>query len=319
MEIRLFPAWFNHIRAMTMKRTLEMRRLEAFCSVVELGSFTKAADHLSLSQPTVSEHVRNLEESIAEKLLDRMSRDIVVTPAGEIFYRRAKEILVLRDRALQELDEFGGSLSGELKVGASTIPGAYILPAVIGSFKREHPNVSVHLEIGSSASILAGVIEGVCEAGVIGHRGHDQKVQAEEIFHDDLALTVWPEHTWTNIGRIKLEQLAGEPFILREKGSGTRSVMFEILESKGFDPSRLNLVSRLGGTEAVRQAIKAKVGVSIISRLAIEEDIQSGRLHVINVENISWRRPFFLVTRKNRRLSPACQAFVNYIKSLKNI
>lgn len=301
-----------------MKRTLEMRRLEAFCSVVELGSFTKAADHLGLSQPTVSEHVRNLEESIDDKLLDRMSREIAITPAGEIFYRRAKEILAIRDKALEELDEFGDSLSGELTVGASTIPGAYILPSVIGSFKTEHPNVGFNLQIGSSASILTAVIDGLCEVGVIGHRGHDQKVQAEEIFYDDLALTVWPEHPWTNIGEIKLEQLAGEPFILREKGSGTRSVMFEILESKGFDPSTLNVVSRLGGGEAVRQGIKEKLGISVISRLAIKEDIQSGRLSVVNVQNISWRRPFFLVSRKNRRLSPACKAFVNYVRSLKN-
>lgn len=291
-----------------------MRRLEAFCKVVELGGFTKAAEVLGLSQPTVSEHIRNLEESLDEKLVDRLGREVRVTPAGEVFYHRALEILKLRDRALDDLDRFRGALSGNLTLAASTIPGAYILPTVIGSFKTKHPRVGIDLEIGGSAAIMEGVIEGAYEMGVIGWKGQDQRLETEEIFYDQLALAVWPEHPWAKRGVIEPKELLEEPFLLREKASGTGVVMENILKSKGIDLASLNVVARLGGTEAIKQAIKAKVGVSVISSLAIEEDIAHGRLKIVDIKDVSWNRTFYMAFRKGRQLGPVCEAFTQHLR-----
>jgi DNA-binding transcriptional LysR family regulator len=185
---------------------------------------------------------------------------------------------------------------------------------MIGSFKAMHPKVGVSLDIGGSARIFTGVIQGEFEMGVIGWVKDDPRVQTEEIFSDQLALAVRPDHRWADRGVIDLDELDGEPFVIREKGSGTRAVMFQILESMGFDSSGLNIVARLGGTEAIKQAIKAGVGVSVLSRLAIEEDLDSGRLRAIDIRNLSWKRTFHMVFRRHRALSPVCEAFADHLR-----
>ncbi len=283
--------------------------------MVELKSFTKAAEAVYLSQPTVSEHLRSLEEMVGQKLVDRLGREVLPTPAGQILYRYALQLLQLRQEATQALQQFSGTLAGHLTLGASTIPGTYILPALIGTFKARYPDIQTTLRIANSRLTAEGVLNGELEMGVIGARWNEPGLEWEEMFEDELVITVHPEHPWAKRRKVRLPELLQEPFIMRERFSGTRRVMSQILEEHGADLSRLPVVAEMGSTEAVRQSIKARIGVSILSRHAVAEDVERNTLVTVALEGIRLRRPIFLIKRRQRELSPLCSAFLQHLRA----
>lgn len=293
---------------------MDLHRLEVFCKVVELRSFTKAAEAVLLSQPTVSEHIRTLEAMLGEKLLDRLGREAFPTPAGEILYRYAQKMLRLRDEARQALGRYRGELSGRLVLGASTIPGTYILPKIIGSFKTLHPSIQLTLKIASTGEIGEAVLRGDLEIGLVGSRWKDGRLETEEVFSEELVLAVYPSHPWSTRREVDMEELYGEHFILRQADSGTRMVMSHILGGHGFDFSKLFVVAEMATTQAVRQSIKAGIGISILSRQAVEEDLEGGSLVAVPIKGIRFHRPFYLIQRKNRQLSPLCEAFLIHLR-----
>ncbi len=294
---------------------MDIHRLIVFCKVIELQSFTRAAEAVSLTQPTVSEHIRALEDSVGEKLIDRLGREILPTPAGKILYQYAREIILLREKAMQALQKFKGNLSGSLCIGASTIPGTYILPSLIGSFKASYPSTHITLRIGSSGEVVQKVLDGTVEFGMIGAKWEEKRVALEEVYSDELPLVVYPGHPWDGRQRVRLEELGSVPFVSRERGSGTRAVMQQALESAGFSPSHLNIVSEMGSTEAVRQAVKAKVGVAILSLYAVIEEIERKTLIPLALDRLRITRPFYLAQRKNREASPLCTAFLEHLRA----
>jgi len=293
---------------------MDIHRLEVFCRVVELQSFTKAADAVCLTQPTVSEHVRALEDMLGEKLVDRLGREVLPTPAGKILYQYGRKIIQLRDEAVQALEKYKGNLSGHLLIGASTIPGTYILPTFIGSFKFNHPSIQITVEISSSTEIVERVLRNDLEAGLVGAKWQDRRIVLEEVFSDELILAAFPDHPWAGRKSINVDELSGQAFILREKGSGTRMVMSDALQEHGFDLSKLYVVAEMGSTEAVRQAIKARIGVSILSYHSIAEDLQRKTLVAVPIKDVRIFRSFYLVQRKNRQTSPLCSAFLDYLR-----
>jgi DNA-binding transcriptional LysR family regulator len=293
---------------------MDLHRLEVFCKVVELRSFTKAAGAVLLSQPTISEHIRTLEETLGEKLFDRVGREVFPTPAGQILYRYARKILRLREEALQAIAKYKGELSGHLVVGASTIPGTYILPKVIRSFKALHPSIHLMLKISGTGEIAEAVMRGDLEIGLVGSRSKDRRLKTEEIFSEELVLSVHPEHPWSCRDEVEMEEIYSEPFILRERDSGTRMVMSQILEAHDFDFSKLNVVAEIATTQAVVESIKARIGISILSRQAVEEDLQRGSLVAVTLKGIRFHRPFYLIQRANRQLSPLCEAFLEHLR-----
>ncbi|MFZ2448567.1 MAG: selenium metabolism-associated LysR family transcriptional regulator [Syntrophobacteraceae bacterium] len=294
---------------------MDIHRLMVFCKVIELQSFTRAAEAVCLTQPTVSEHIRALEDSLGEKLIDRLGREILPTPAGKILYQYAREIIQLRDKAVQALEKFKGNLSGALMIGASTIPGSYILPGLIGSFKTIYPSIQITLKIGDSGEVVRMILEGGIEIGMIGARWEERRITLEDAYSDELALVVYPGHPWEGREYVEPSELAEMPFISRERGSGTRMVMLQALESAGFAASRLNVVAEMGNTEAVRQAVKARIGIAILSSLAVQEDIERQTLCQVPLNGIRIQRPFYLVQRKNRELSPLCSAFLEHLRA----
>ncbi|MCX5861323.1 MAG: selenium metabolism-associated LysR family transcriptional regulator [Deltaproteobacteria bacterium] len=293
---------------------MDIRRLEVFCKVFELKSFTKAAEALSLSQPTVSDHVRGLEQALGERLIDRFGREILPTPAGQAFYKYALSIVNMLEESMQTLGQFRGRLAGRLVLGASTIPGTYILPRFIGTFKSQHSAIKITIRISDSAEIVDEVLESSLESGLVGWKSNDRRLLLEELCSDELVLAVHPDHQWAGKRKIHLEDLVGEPFILRERGSGTRMVMSRIMEEHGLDVQRLEVVAEMGSTEAVRQGIKSRIGISILSKQAVGEDFLLGTLVPLEIEDVRFFRPLYLAQRKNRQLSPLCQAFLNHLR-----
>lgn len=292
---------------------MDIRQLELFCKIADLKSFSKAAEAVSLTQPTASGHIKSLEDGFGLRLFDRLGREVVLTQAGKILYDYAHQILALRQEAIQALQQFTGAMKGTLRLGGSTIPGEYLLPSLIGEFKAQHPDVGISLQIGDSASICQGVLEGRIELGVVGARMDEARLAFEAFGKDELILVVHPKHPWAAKGRVEVQALVGHPFVLREPGSGSRRTMEERLRALGLEPERLQAVAEMGSSEAVREAVKAGVGASIISRLAVRSDLEMGILKEVAIEGASLTRDFYIALHKIRYQTPICQAFRSFL------
>jgi len=292
---------------------MEFKKLEVFCNLVELKSFTKTAEAVNLAQPTVSEHIRNLEEQLGQKLFNRLGREVEPTPTGKLLYGYIRKILRIKSDALQAVNQFSGTIVGRIMIGSSTIPGTYILPYIIGNFRKEYPSIQATIKISGSKRIAKCVINGDLELGVIGAEWNENSLDLMELFSDELTLIVYPEHHFAKKKSISIEELKGEPFILRELASGTRKIMEQIFAQNNFKLSDLQEVAEIGSTEAVKEAVKAGLGISILSKKAVLEDIKQQKLVSVELENISMKRPCYLIKRKNRELSPVASVFYDYI------
>jgi len=292
---------------------MDLHRLEVFCKVYEMKSFSRGGKACLLSQPTVSEHIRYLETFLDVQLFDRLGRQVVPTRAGKILYDYAQRMLNLRREATRTLEMYRGKMTGELELGGSTIPGQYILPSLIGKFKQSFADIRIKLVIADTMNITTMVLEGSLELGVVGARIENSKLDYDRLFDDELVLAISPNHRWAERSSITLDELADAPFIMREQGSGTRMMMMRILEQAGFDPQKLNVVAEMGSTDAIRQAIKAEVGVSILSRRAIGDELNFQQILKIPIKNVFFTRYFYLVTHRKRSRSPLGQAFVDFL------
>ena len=293
---------------------MDLWQLNIFCKVVELKSFSAAGKTVHLSQPTVSSHIKDLEDHFDCRLIDRLSKEAVPTKAGEILYRYATRLIALRDETETALAEFHGKVKGHLVVGGSTIPGVYILPKMIGRFIQEYPEVRVSLLNGDTEEIVNRILEGSLELGVVGAAAGDKKIVQEKLLEDELRLVVPSDHKWASRKRIGLETFKKEPFISRETGSGTLASIRESLDKQGIGLDDLKVVSEMGGTEAVIQGIKSKVGVSILSPVAVTEELRCGVLKVLTVEGLDLKRNFYLSYHKYRGKSPIGRVFIDFLK-----
>jgi DNA-binding transcriptional LysR family regulator len=293
---------------------MDLWRLNIFCRVVELRSFSKAASTVYLSQPTVSSHIKDLENHFECKLIDRLGREVVPTKAGQLLYGYAAKMMALKEDTEKALAEFQGKIKGHLTIGGSTIPGGYILPPLLGRFKKAYPEVTVTLTEGDTAGIIQDTLEGRVELGIVGAKAGEVQLVQEKFMDDEMCLIVPTGHNWAIRGTVMVDDLEGEPFIMREPGSGTRKSIEQVLDKAGYRPSRLNVVAEMGSTEAVRQAIKAGVGVSILSECAVVDELTSGILRKVGIEGLSFHRAFYLITHKHRTQSPLCRTFVQFLR-----
>lgn len=288
---------------------MDFRQLEILVRVAELGSFSKAAAALYLTQPTVSERVRSLEEELGVKLLDRQQRGASPTKAGQLLLEYARRVLQLQREARQALDEFQGRMSGELIVGASTIPGEYVLPPLIGRFKAKFPDISISLLIGDTQGVLDWVVEGKVETGVVGAQIDHRAIEYRELGPDELVLVVAADHPWYGKKTVSLDEVRQEPLIVREKGSGSRHALERALGEVGLDLGAFRVVGEMGSTQAIKQAVKAGVGVSMISKRAVEEECRAHLLWCVKVKDLRFDRAFYLVIHRHRTRSPLAEAF----------
>lgn len=294
---------------------MDLRRLEVFAKVAELGSFSRAAQALFLTQPTVSEHVQALEEELGVQLLDRLGRGATPTPAGGLLLDYARRILRLTHEARQAIDQFQGRMSGELVVGGSTIPGEYILPALIGQFKGKYPDISICLRVGSSRQVSQWVEEGRVEMGVVGARPPGRALQSRQLMADEMVIVVSADHPWTARKSVTLEDVRQEALILRERGSGTREALERALAQAGLDLAAFRVAGEMGSTQAVKQAVRAGVGISLISKRAVEDECRARLLWCVKLRDLNVTRAFHLVTHRERTRSPLAQAFLEFVES----
>jgi DNA-binding transcriptional LysR family regulator len=294
---------------------MDLRQLEVFVRVAELGSFSKAADALFLTQPTVSEHIRALEEEVGVRLLDRLGRGTAPTKAGQLLLSHAHRLLQLHKETRQALEQFRGRMSGELVVGASTIPGEYVLPALIGRFKEKYPDISISLLIGDTRQALDWLLEGKAEVAVVGAQIPQRGLEYRELMPDELVVVVSATHPWRAKKVVTLDEVKAEPLIVRERGSGSRHALERALAEVGLDLGDFRVVGEMGSTQAIKQAVKAGVGISLISKRAVEDECRAGLLWCVKVKDLRFSRAFYLVIHRGRTRSPLAETFRQFIET----
>ncbi len=293
---------------------MDLWQLQVFCKVVEEKSFSLAGKSIHLSQPTISSHVKDLEAHFGCRLIDRLSRAAVPTRAGEVLYAYACKLIALKRETESAMAGFLGKMQGFLAVGASTIPGGYILPRKIGRFTRAYPEIRVSLTIADSEAVTEAILSGKLEVGVVGAQTRSRQLVQECLIEDEMRLIVPAGHPWAARGSVTLEMLRAEPFIAREPGSGTLKSLELSLDRHGLTLEDLNIVLEMGNTISVIQAIRGGAGVSILSTVAVTEDLETGTLHALAVDGVDLKRRFYLTRLKNRSVSPIGQAFIVFLR-----
>lgn len=289
-------------------KVIETRHLKIFVAVYKTRSFTKAAEALYTSQPTVSEHMQNLEARLNCRLFDRLGRSILPTAEAEILYPRAVAILEDLQRLEEEIAVTGKNIGGKLLIGAGTIPGAYILPGLAAAFKKDFPEISFEIRIDDSATIVEAVAGNELLLGVVGAKIASSKVKFQLFAEDTLILAAAQDNPVA--AEITVEELRHLPFIVREHGSGTRKSTESLLARQQQSLDKLNICATLGSSAAVKESIKANLGISILSRLAIQDELTSGTIKEIRIPELTMKRNFYVVTPIRRTLPLAYQEFL---------
>jgi DNA-binding transcriptional LysR family regulator len=275
------------------------RRLQVFHTVARLLSFTKAAEELHMTQPAVTFQVRQLEEQFNTRLFDRTHNRISLTDAGRRVYECAEKIFELYAEMDNSVRELTGDISGVLILGASTTIAEYMLPVLLGDFKKSHPDVTIRLKVANTDGIVSMVENNAIDLGVVEAPVNNKNLVVEECRTDELVLIVPPGHELAKEESVPIQRLTDYPFICREEGSGTREVMIESMQAAGVSNGDLNLAMELGSLEAIKGAVEAGMGVSILSKATLSKELKLGSLVAVSLDP-PMMRPFSFVHQKQK-------------------
>jgi DNA-binding transcriptional LysR family regulator len=296
-------------------KNITIQQLEILMALVEAGSFTRAAVKLSLSQPSLTKQIQNLEEAAGARLVNRAATGISLTPEGQIIYDYAKRAIRLREDAKERVVRHKAQESGHIYLSASTIPATYILPHLISRLKQTRRGIQVHMQMHDSEETLQTILNDQAEIGFIGKEPVNKKLVVQRLWKDHLVLAVPFDHPLAKQKTARAEDLTKIPFIIREKGSGTRAIIEECLEKQlGRSLSRFNVICEMGSSEAVKEAILAGLGVSILSSFAIKREMSQGLLTALHVSNCNMERYFYLVYKKQFPLMMYHRNFLDLVK-----
>jgi len=266
---------------------------------------------MSLTQPTISDHIRSLEAELGCRLFDRLGRSIAPTREADALFSHAVELIEKADAVMTIIDQVKSNPSGELVIGASTIPGSYMLPFLMASYKHKYPDVVFQIIIGDSKEIIGKLLSHELLLGIVGTLIPDEKLSYTHIAEDELILISSPNFMKGN--SITLQELTNVPFVIREEGSGTRMEIERILMPHGIDINSLKIVGVFGTTTGVKQAVKSGMGISIVSRFAARDHLKTNALKQIKIPELTMKRNFYVVTHKKRSLPTAFSLFVEHI------
>jgi DNA-binding transcriptional LysR family regulator len=292
---------------------MNLRQLKAFCRIVDLGSFSMAAEDMGVSQPAVTFQMQALERELGTTLLDRTPRRVLPTESGRILYEHARAILRHVDQAQRQISDLDQLLRGTLLIGASTGPGEHILPQMLGHFKAEYPEINVVLRILPTDEIISQVLANELEVGVVGAVEPHVQLQFEPFVHDHLIVIAPPDHPWASGEAVTVQDLMREPFILQQAGAGVRTVLEAGLRTMDLKLADLNVYMEVGLQESIKTAVEAGFGVGIISRFAVRQELRFSTLAEVAVADLpSFRDEFYLVRHLRRRLSRVTETFLEY-------
>jgi DNA-binding transcriptional LysR family regulator len=287
---------------------MTLRQLELFVAVVETGSFSRGGELLSLTQSTVSQHIAALEEEFGTRLLDRISKGVVLTAGGKVFLHQARMILTEVDQLKQAMNRFHGIEHASLELGASNIPANYLVPGLLPLLKARYPGIAMTVRMGDTQQVLDDIRCQRVELGLVGGRVEGDFYRYTPIMSDELILIAGIDHPLRQAGVINLQQVFELELVVREPGSGTWQSLHNALLKAGCDPQALHVLARLGSNEAVRRTVAAGYGCAFVSELSARESIKRGELYRIEVDGLRVVRQLWLAEMSERTSSPAAQA-----------
>lgn len=296
---------------------MEFNQLESFIYVVNLKSFSKAAEKLFLTQPAVSNNVQNLEKELETVLINRNYKKITVTEEGELLYSYAVNMLNMRDKATYEIGKLKGSICGNLEISSSTIPEQYILPRYLRDFSIKYPDITFTLNHGDSKKVVDDVLKGYTNYGITGAIYESKQLEYIPFYEDRIVLAVpnTGKYHWDDYEEIDMDLLKKEKLILREEGSGTRKILEKNLEDADMNVSSLNMISAVESNETIKKMVELDMGISFMSEIAIENEIRLKLIKPLLIKGLDIRRQFYFVYCRNRYLSPLAEKFKDFLIS----
>jgi DNA-binding transcriptional LysR family regulator len=290
---------------------MDLRHLETFAKIAELKSFTKAAEELFLTQPTVSKQIVDLERYFQVKLIDRTKRSVALTRAGDILLKYARDFLYLKKETVDAIAAFRGLKTGKLLIGASTIPGIYVLPQVIKLFKRMYEGIQIKLLISDTVDILNKTESGETDIGFVGAKDATRKVEYRKLVDDTILIAAPLDYP----DSMPVQELTNYPVIGRETGSGTRNAFDLALKKlRRFSHSDLKIVAELTDTQAIKESVKNGMGMAYISKMAVTDELARGTVKHLHVEGFpEIKRSFYMVTKRGKTPLPQVKALIEII------
>ena len=292
----------------------ELPHLGTFARAAELGSFTAAAVELGVSQAAVSQRIAALERQLKVSLFQRRAGKVYLTELGSRLYDYARQILQLHEEAREAMSGLHQPVSGDLPLAASSVPGECLLTALLSAFSKKFPLVHVRATVGDSRSALKEVEKGEAMLAFLGERAKAPQLECRLLGTDSLVLVVPPGHRWAG-RRVPLEDLAEEPLILREQGSGSRLAVVASLEPGGVALHELNVALELGSNAAIKDAVRRGLGVAFLSRMTVRKELNSRELETAEVEELDLTREFYLVYNRRRPLPPVANSFLHFLEA----
>ncbi|SEF55200.1 selenium metabolism-associated LysR family transcriptional regulator [Paenibacillus sp. UNC499MF] len=293
---------------------LNFHQLHIFYTVAEKGSFSHAAQALHMTQPAVTMQVQSLEDHFGIKLFHRSTKKIELTEAGRTLIPYARKCVELIRETENAMTGFTAMAEGRLQLGASLTMGEYILPRLLGPFRKEYPNISVAMKVMNTTQILDEIFAHQLTFGLVEAPIQHPDVHTEAILSDELKLIVPAEHPLAELETIRMEDVFRYPFVLREEGSGTRRVMEEELERAGIPCGGMDIVMELGSTGAIKSAVEAGLGVSILSQSSVKHEVRLGILKVKEIEGVSFTRSFYAIYLNSTLLPLSAVSFLNFMR-----
>lgn len=298
---------------------MNLKQLEAFACVAELKSFSGAAKKLYLTQPTISAHIHSLEKELGCVLFIRTTKDVVLSEDGELLYRDARQIMQLEKKILNEFCHRDDPDSRRVRVGASTVPGQYILPEVLSEFSRRFPEYQMEIEDNDSLGVIRMVLDGDVEVGFTGTKQEEPSCVFDSFYEDRLVLITPNTEAYQAFsgGVFPLEQIYRERLIVREQGSGTRKETEKYLKDAGIDLDRLHFVATMSNQETIKKSVRSGMGISFISSAAVEESVRQGTLLQFDLaDQGQCCRRLYMVWSKNHKPDHASRTFIQFVREM---
>ncbi|MEK5493714.1 selenium metabolism-associated LysR family transcriptional regulator [Paenibacillus sp. FSL R7-0297] len=293
---------------------MNFHQLHIFYTVSERGSFSAAALTLHMTQPAVTMQIQALEDYFGAKLFDRSTKKIMLSEAGRTLMPFALRSMQLMRETDQAMSAFTHMLEGRLQLGASLTIGEYVLPRLLGPFGREYPNISIMMKVMNTTQIMEEINKHQLNFGLIEAPVSHPDMVIEPVMGDELKLIVPQGHPLAELSEVTLSDALGYPFVLREQGSGTRRVMEEQLVAKGLDPGDMRIVMELGSTGAVKSAVEAGLGITIISTSSVKHEVALGLLKIVNLTDASFKRQFYAIHLKSTLLPISAVTFLTFLR-----
>ncbi|MCI2426442.1 LysR family transcriptional regulator [Candidatus Acetothermia bacterium] len=292
---------------------MNINLLKSFTTIARTGRLTQAAEKLFLSQPALTQQIKQLENHFALNLLERCNRGVCLTEAGALLNDYARRILALYEEMEAEMDAMRASVNGNLNVGATSVVGGYAVPCSIFIFKEKFPQVNIKLKVGNRSQVISDLQENIIDVAVVEGEKPNGPFSVDEIASDEVVVIAPSQKSWQGRNFIKIDEFIRQPLIMREPGSGIRQTIEKCLLNAGIDKSKLNIVMEISCVNSIKVAVEAGHGISIMPKFALKKELHQGSLLALKLEGVNLVLRIFLAYKNEKVKTNVAKAFVKFM------